>query len=199
MVSTLNHTKSELIMISLLSTWVNDLANLTNMIWVIEVQLYENAIGARVRLRIKIVKRCFVHELDRLKKNIKERKMRIILNDNMTTEAIYIDRVNTLPSELRNVPTAGRRKRFYNIGASFNATKLLMKNKIDILKHNIHTFCGDATIEVSRTTENTLYVQSVHCNHDNIEMKTNSSGSVLPIITYLCFSMSIAVLIGLLI
>jgi hypothetical protein len=30
-------------------------------------------------------------------------------------------------------------------------------------------------------------------------MKTNSSGSVLPILTYLCFSMSIAALIGLLV
>jgi len=137
MVSTLNHTESELIMISLLSTWVNDLANLTNMIKVIEVPLYENAIGARVRLTIKIVKRCFVHVLDRIKKNVKERKMRIILNDNMTTETIYIDRVNTFPPELSDVPTAGRRKRFYNNGGAFNATKLLIKSKIDILKHNI--------------------------------------------------------------
>ena len=39
----------------------------------------------------------------------------------------------------------------------------------------------------------------IHCNHDNIAMKTNSSGSVLPILTYLCFSMSIAALIGLLV
>ena len=52
---------------------------------------------------------------------------------------------------------------------------------------------------MSRTTENTLFVQSIHCNHGNIAMKTNSSGSVLPILTYLCFSMSIAALIGLLV
>jgi hypothetical protein len=152
-----------------------------------------------VRSTIKIVKRCFVHELDRIKKNVKERKMRIILNDNMTTETIYIDRVNTFPPELSDVPTAGRRKRFFKISGAFNATKLLIKNIFDISKHKIHTFCGDDTIEVSRTTENTLFVQSIHCNHGNIAMKTNSSGSVLPILTYLCFSMSIAALIGLLV
>ena len=74
--------------------------------------------------------------------------MRIILNDNMTTETIYIDRVNTLPPELSDVSTAGRRKRFFKISGAFNATKLLIENIIDISKHKIHIFCGDDTIEV---------------------------------------------------
>jgi len=54
------------------------------------------------------------------------------------------------------------------------------------------------TIEVSRMVDDTLFVQSNNCN-DNIAMTTNSSGSVLPILTYLCFSTSIVALIGLLI
>ncbi|CAC5410451.1 CELSR3 [Mytilus coruscus] len=196
--SNTNLTLTDWSRISLMSVWTYEISNISSLIETgnINVITNNNNMTAYVQFKLKIIKRSFYQEMKNIETYLKDQNIILIVTDNTTQETVEVQIMRKDLTDYQNVSHIYDYATTYKI---YNAEYLkyhLFDLQVSMLVGSVDELCGHWVIKVTKLGD-LLRADSYECLKHIIQVVTKFS--VLSIVTYVAFSLSVVALIGLIV
>ncbi|CAG2199556.1 CELSR3 [Mytilus edulis] len=184
--------------ISLMSVWAYAISNISSLIAMenIHVMTNNDHVTSHVQFKLKIIKRAFYQEMKNIETDLQNQNIRLIITDNATQETVEVKTMQKDETGYQNVSHMYDNAKTYSIDNEVFLNYYLPELNVFIMVGPIDKLCGHLVIKVTRLG-NLLRVDNYECLHHITRVVTTFS--IMSIVTYIAFSLSVVALIGLIV
>ncbi|VDI64227.1 Hypothetical predicted protein [Mytilus galloprovincialis] len=181
-----------------MSVWTYVISNISSLIAFenIHVMTKNNNMTAHVQFKLKIIKRAFYQEMKNIETILHNQNIRLIVTDNTTQETVEVKTMRTDVTDYQNVSHIYDYATTYKIYSADNLHYYLRDSLVSMMVGSVDELCGHCVIKVTKFG-NLLRADSYECLNHIIQGVTTFS--VMSILTYVPFSISVVALIGLIV
>ncbi|CAC5410452.1 CELSR3 [Mytilus coruscus] len=196
--SNTNLTLTDWSRISLMSVWTYEISNISSLkaFENINVMTNNNNMTAYVQFKLKIIKRSFYQEMKNIETYLKDQNIRLIVTDNTTQETVEVKTMRKDLTDYQNVSHIYDYATTYEIYNVEFLKYYLFDLQVSMLVGSVDELCDHWVIKVTKSGD-LLRADSYECLKHIIQVVTKFS--VLSIVTYVAFSLSVVALIGLIV
>ncbi|VDI59098.1 Hypothetical predicted protein [Mytilus galloprovincialis] len=184
--------------ISLMSVWAYAISNISSLIAMenIHVMTNNDHVTSHVQFKLKIIKRAFYQEMKNIETDLQNQNIRLIITDNATQETVEVKTMQKDETGYQNVSHMFDNATTYSIDYEEFLNYYLPDINVFIMVGPIDKLCGHLVIKVTRLG-NLFRVDNYECLHHITRVVTTFS--IMSIVTYIAFSLSVVALIGLIV